>query len=260
MSLTQARVIAIANPKGGCGKTTTAINLGAFLADMNRKVLLIDLDPQCNASIGLGIKPHLLSLSACDLFNDTETSVSEVIYRTSLLNLGVVPAKSSLIDVESKLRTQKGAGLILRKKLEPVTSKYNYILLDCNPSLGVLTLNALVSSKEVIIPVQTQFYALRGLTQLLNLINTVKEKANPELSIVRVLATMYDVRTNLSHYILEELQKHFKDRLFSTIIPVSTKLAEAPSGGLPINKYAPGSKGAAAYKQLAEEVISLEEK
>jgi len=259
MSSSQARVIAIANPKGGCGKTTTAINLGAFLADMNRKALLIDLDPQCNASIGLGIKPHLLNLSACDLFNDTGTSVNELIYRTSLLNLGVIPAKSSLIDGEGKLRTQRGAALILRKKLKPVTSKYNYILLDCDPSLGVLTLNALASSKEVIIPVQTQFYALRGLTQLLNLINTVKEKANPELSI-RVLATMYDVRTNLSHYILEELQKHFKDRLFSTIIPVSTKLAEAPSSGLPINKYAPDSKGAVAYKQLAEEVISLEEK
>jgi len=259
MSSSQARVIAIANPKGGCGKTTTAINLGAFLADMNRKALLIDLDPQCNASIGLGIKPHLLNLSACDLFNDTGTSVNELIYRTSLLNLGVIPAKSSLIDGEGKLRTQRGAALILRKKLKPVTSKYNYILLDCDPSLGVLTLNALASSKEVIIPVQTQFYALRGLTQLLNLINTVKEKANPELSI-RVLATMYDVRTNLSHYILEELQKHFKDRLFSTIIPVSTKLAEAPSSGLPINKYAPDSKGAVAYKQLAEEVISFEEK
>ncbi|HHF53180.1 MAG TPA: ParA family protein [candidate division WOR-3 bacterium] len=259
MSSSQARVIAIANPKGGCGKTTTAINLGAFLADMNRKALLVDLDPQCNASIGLGIKPHLLNLSACDLFNDTGTSVNELIYRTSLLNLGVIPAKSSLIDGEGKLRTQRGAALILRKKLKPVTSKYNYILLDCDPSLGVLTLNALASSKEVIIPVQTQFYALRGLTQLLNLINTVKEKANPELSI-RVLATMYDVRTNLSHYILEELQKHFKDRLFSTIIPVSTKLAEAPSSGLPINKYAPDSKGAVAYKQLAEEVISLEEK
>jgi len=259
MSSSQARVIAIANPKGGCGKTTTAINLGAFLADMNRKALLVDLDPQCNASIGLGIKPHLLNLSACDLFNDTGTSVNELIYRTSLLNLGVIPAKSSLIDGEGKLRTQRGAALILRKKLKPVTSKYNYILLDCDPSLGVLTLNALASSKEVIIPVQTQFYALRGLTQLLNLINTVKEKANPELSI-RVLATMYDVRTNLSHYILEELQKHFKDRLFSTIIPVSTKLAEAPSSGLPINKYAPDSKGAVAYKQLAEEVISFEEK
>jgi len=259
MSSSQARVIAIANPKGGCGKTTTAINLGAFLADMNRKALLVDLDPQCNASIGLGIKPHLLNLSACDLFNDTGTSVNELIYRTSLLNLGVIPAKSFLIDGEGKLRTQRGAALILRKKLKPVTSKYNYILLDCDPSLGVLTLNALASSKEVIIPVQTQFYALRGLTQLLNLINTVKEKANPELSI-RVLATMYDVRTNLSHYILEELQKHFKDRLFRTIIPVSTKLAEAPSSGLPINKYAPDSKGAVAYKQLAEEVISLEEK
>ena len=260
MSSTQARVIAIANPKGGCGKTTTTINLGAFLADMNKKVLLIDLDPQCNASIGLGIKPHLLDLSVYDLFNDTESQVNEVIYPTNLSNLSIVPAKTSLADIESKLRTQKGAGLVLKRKLEPIASKYDYILLDCNPSLGVLTLNALVCSREVIIPVQTQFYALRGLTQLLNLINVVREKANPELSIVRILTTMYDVRTNLSRYIFEELQENFKNRLLNTIIPVSTKLAEAPSSGLPINKYAPDSRGAAAYKQLAKEVISFEEK
>lgn len=260
MSSIQTRVIAIANPKGGCGKTTTTINLGAFLADMNKKVLLIDLDPQCNASIGLGIKPHLLNFSVYDLFNNPESQANEIICPTNLLNLEVVPAKTSLADIERKLRIQKGAGFILKRKLEPLLLKYDYILLDCNPSLGVLTLNALVCSSGVIIPVQTQFYALRGLTQLLNLINIVREKANLGLSVVKILTTMYDVRTNLSHYIFEEIQKNFKNRLLNTIIPVSTKLAEAPSSGLPINKYAPGSKGAIAYKQLAKEVISFEEK
>ncbi len=259
MLSTQARIIAIANPKGGCGKTTTTINLGASLADLNRKVLLIDLDPQCNASIGLGIKPHLLNFSAYDLFSDAETQVNQVIYQTNLLNLSIVPGNFSLANIENKLKTQKGAGFILRRKFKSIASKYNYILLDCNPSLGVLTLNALVSSKGIIIPVQTQFYALRGLAQLLNLTNIVRRKANPDLSTIRILATMYDVRTNLSHYIIGELQNHFKDRLFKTIIPVNTRLAETPSYGLPINKYAPNSKGAVAYKQLAKEVISLEE-
>ena len=256
----KAEVIAVANPKGGCGKTTTAINLGACVAVQGRKVLLIDLDPQSGATTGVGMKPRLFKISIAELLSNSAVGVEKAVYSTKVGGLFIIPAKPSLAEVEVQLRRQRGGGLILKDKLESILSEYDYIFIDTSPSLGALTLNALAVSDKVIVPVQTQFYALRGLAQLLNMVNIVRERIDPGLCKVRILATMYDPRTRLSQSILSELRKNFKEELFHTIIPVSTRLAEAPSYGLPGFLYDPSCSGTKAYQRLAMEVISDEKK
>ncbi|MCD6574377.1 ParA family protein [Candidatus Aerophobetes bacterium] len=250
-----AEIIAIANPKGGCGKTTTAINLASFIAASERKVLLIDLDPQSGATSGLGIKIYLSQLCITEVLFDSRVQVKKAIYSTKVKGLFLIPAKFSLSMAEKRLRQLIGGGLVLKEKINPVISEYDYILLDTPPSLGVLTLNALAIAHKVIVPVQTQFFALRGLKQLLNTADIVKMKINPGLCRIRVLATMYDRRTRISQSVLRKLREDFKEKVFNTVIPISTRLAEAPEYGLPVLLYDHRCNGATAYRKLAMEVI-----
>ena len=258
MKPVKSEVIAIANPKGGCGKTTTAINLATCISALKRRVLLIDLDSQASATIGLGIKPYLCRFSVAEVLLNSAEKAGEAVYSTKVKNLSIIPAKSSLADVETELRKQEGGGLVLKSRLNQILSAYDYIFIDTGPSLGALTLNALTIAQRVIIPVQTQFYALRGLGQLLNMVNIVKARVNPNLCRIRILATMYDPRTRLSQNILSELRKRFKKELLQTIIPISTRLAEAPGYGLPAPLYDSHCSGTIAYRKLAREVIADE--
>lgn len=256
----EAEVIAVANPKGGCGKTTTSVNLSACVAFQKKKVLLVDLDPQAGATVGLGIKSGFFKFTVKDVLSGFIDDLREVICATKVKNLYIIPSSSSLVEVEVKLRRQKGGGLVLKSKLGPVLSEFDYIFIDTPPSLGVLTLNAITSASRIIIPVQTQFYALRGMSLLLNMVNIVREKIGPDLCKVRVLATMYDARTRISQIVLSELRKNFQREIFNTVIPVSTRLAEAPGFGLPVISYDPHCSGALAYKELAMEIVKDEKR
>ena len=251
-----AKVIAVANPKGGCGKTTTVVNLTACIAQKKRRVLLIDLDPQRGATLGMKIFSPYPSVQ--DFLLNLHLAPGKAIYSTKVENLWILPANSSLVEIERKLRVREGGGLVLKERLNSLVEQYNYIFIDTPPSLGVLTLNALTSADKIIIPVQTQFYALTGLAQLLSLIEIIRKRISEKLCKIKILATMFDPRTRLSHLILEELRKNFHRELFNTVIPVSTKLAEAPGSGLPVSIYDPGCRGALAYQKLAVEIISGE--
>lgn len=251
------KVFAITNQKGGVGKTTTAVNLGAYLAVLGKKVLVLDNDPQGNATSGLGLKKSEIKKCIYDALI-SEISIEEVIMPTQIPNLEAVPATIRLAGAEAELVGMMARDQRLRRSIEPVRDKYDYILIDCPPSLGNLTLNALAAADAVIVPIQCEYYALEGLSQLMKTLQLVQKYSNPTLEVEGVVLTMYDYRTNLSQQVAEEVRNYFKDRVYNAVIPRNIRLSEAPSHGLPINLYDGRSKGAEAYYELAKEVISRE--
>jgi len=249
------RVYAIANQKGGVGKTTTAVNLGGFLARMGHNVLLVDMDPQGNASSGLGVDIRNLNRSVYQLLIG-ELSASEILRQSTVKNLSLLPATTDLAGIEPDLLQTEGREYVLKKALEQIASRFDIVLIDCPPNLGILTLNALSFADRVLIPLQTEYFALEGLTQLLEAISRVQKNFNPSLMLDGVVLTMYDARTSMSQQVVEDVRQHFLDRVYQTIIPRNVKLSEAPSFGQFIGEYAPDSTGASAYEQLAREVAN----
>jgi len=247
------KVISVANQKGGVGKTTTTVNLATLLAKKGKKVLLIDTDPQGNATSGLGVTKEL-ELSVYDILVGDAT-FEETVQETAIKNLKVCPSNISLAGAEVELVSMMSRERRLQEKLEIVKDKYDYILIDCPPSLGLITLNAFTASDSVLIPVQCEYFALEGLGQLLNTVNLVKKHLNKNLEIEGALLTMYDARTNLSNQVVKEVKKYFEDKVYKTVIPRNVRLSEAPSYGMPISIYDPRSKGAKAYEKFARELL-----
>lgn len=253
-----AKIISIANQKGGVGKTTTTINLGACLNAAGKRVLIVDIDPQGNATSGLGVKKADVAKDIYDVLI-SELPVKAATYHTKRINLDVVPATIQLAGAEVELTSQMAREQRLQAGLKSVVANYDYILVDCPPSLGQLSINAFTASDSIIIPVQSEYYALEGLSQLLNTIRLVQRHFNADLGIEGVLLTMYDARTNLGAEVIDEVRKTFGDRVYKTVIPRITRLAEAPSYGLAIIDYDPKSRGAQVYRALAKEVIKANE-
>ena len=248
------RIIAIANQKGGVGKTTTSINLSASLAELKKKVLVIDTDPQGNTTSGLGVDKNELDNTIYELILG-ECSVHECILKDVIKGVSVLPSNVNLAAAEIELIGVDKKEFILKKEIDWVKDQYDYVLIDCPPSLSMLTVNAMTTANTVLVPIQCEYYALEGLSQLIHTVNLVKERLNPDLSMEGVVFTMFDSRTNLSNQVVENVKEHFKQKVFDTVIPRNIRLAEAPSYGMPISSYDPKSAGAEAYRSLAREII-----
>lgn len=253
------KIIAVANQKGGVGKTTTAINLAAALGRQGKKVLLVDVDPQGNATSGLGVNKREHAFSTYHLLLST-AKIEDVLVKTKYKNLDLLPSNINLAGVEIELVEMQERTYRLRQSLAPVKASYDYILVDCPPSLGLITLNALSAADSLLVPIQCEYYALEGLSQLMATVRQVKRMYNPEIEIEGVLLTMFDSRLNLTLQVVGEVKKHFSDRVYKTVIPRNVRLSEAPSYGQPIQYYDNGSKGAEAYTQLARELLKQEKK
>ena len=252
------KIVSIANQKGGVGKTTTSINLSTILAKKGRKVLMIDADPQGNASSGVGIDRDEIELSVYDiLINDVQ--IEEVVKKTNIKNLEICPSNINLAGAEVELVSVMSREHRLKEKLDVIKDQYDYIIIDCPPSLGLITLNAFTASNSVLIPVQCEYYALEGLGQLLNTISLVKKHLNKDIEIEGALLTMYDARTNLSNQVVKEVKKYFNNKVYKNVIPRNVKLSEAPSYGMPISIYDPRSKGAKSYEKFVKEFIKNNE-
>ena len=252
-----AKVISVANQKGGVGKTTTAVNFSTILAKRGKKVLMIDTDPQGNATSGLGIDKNV-SLSVYDvIINDVE--IVNTLQKTMIKNLDVCPSNINLAGAEVELVSLMSREQRLKEKIDNLKDNYDYVIIDCPPSLGLITLNAFTASDSVLIPVQCEYYALEGLGQLVNTINLVKKHLNRNLKVEGALLTMFDIRTNLSNQVVKEVNKYFENKVYKTVIPRNVKLSEAPSFGMPISLYDPKSKGAKAYDKFVKEFLKNNE-
>ena len=252
------KVISIANQKGGVGKTTTAINLSAILAKKGKKVLLIDADPQGNATSGVGLEKEL-EYSTYDILVDEEIDFNKVIKKTKYRNLNVCPSTINLAGAEVELVSMMSREQRLKNKIDEIIDNFDYLIIDCPPSLGLITLNAFTASNTVLIPLQCEYYALEGLGQLMNTIELVKKHLNKNLEVEGALLTMYDIRTNLANQVVKEVKKFFGDKVYKTVIPRNVKLSEAPSYGMPITEYDARSKGAKCYEKFVKELLKNNE-
>lgn len=252
------KIIAIANQKGGVGKTTTAINLSTLLAKRGKKVLLIDADPQGNATSGVGMDKNV-ELSVYDLIINDEINPADTIQKTEIKNLSICPSNINLAGAEVELVSMMSREYRMKEKLDIVKENYDYIIIDCPPSLGLITLNSFTAADSVLIPVQCEYYALEGLGQLLNTVKLVQKHLNKNLEIEGALLTMYDARTNLSNQVVKEVSRYFENKVYKTVIPRNVKLSEAPSYGMPISVYDPRSKGAKSYDKFVKELLKNNE-